>query len=45
MNGGQSETDDDGDQAGLDLHVPLVRDAEDDDDKESSAEYLINRKI
>ena len=45
MNGGQSETDDDWDQAGLDLHVPLVRDAEDDDDKEGSAEYLIKRKI
>ena len=45
MNGGQSETNDDWDQACLDLHVPLVRDAEDDDDKESSAEYLINRKI
>ena len=45
MDRGKAETYNDRDQTGLDLHVPLVGDAEDDDDKEGSAKNLIKCKI
>ena len=45
MDRGEPEADNDRDQTGLYLHVPLVSDAEDDDHKESGAQYLIKSKI
>ena len=45
MDRSEPEADNDGDQTGLYLHILLVSDAQDDDHKESSAQYLIKSKI